>query len=326
METGLVQFDKAMAALAEAHSIDEVKQIRDQAEAMRQYIKQQKGSLVMQNQAAEIKIRAERRAGEMLGERDKNKGARGIGVSFHDESAPTLSELGISENQSHRWQLEAGVPEVEFEEHVGRVLERNDELTTISIIRVAKRIKREQALEENETLIKSAPPLPNNKYKTILIDPPWDWGDEGDFNQFGRARPTFGTIPFNELIDLPMSELSEPNSHIYVWITNRSLPKGFKLLECWGFRYITLLTWCKPSFGLGNYFRGQTEHVMFGVKGSCPLLRHDVGTWFTANRENGHSSKPTKMFEIIETCSPGPYLQMFGRKNRDGWTSWGAEI
>ncbi|GAJ13849.1 unnamed protein product, partial [marine sediment metagenome] len=78
--------------------------------------------------------------------------------------------------------------------------------------------------------------------------------------------------------------------------------------------------------GMGNYFRGQTEHLLFGVKGSCPLLRNDIGTWFLAGRGGDHSVKPERIYEIIETCSPGPWLEIFARRNRPGWASWGAEI
>ena len=97
-------------------------------------------------------------------------------------------------------------------------------------------------------------------------------------------------------------------------------------MEAWGFRYLSCLTWCKPNFGMGNYFRGQTEQILFGVKGSLPLLRKDVGTWFQWPRgPKGHSSKPKDFFDLIETCSPGPRLELFARGPRDGWTVWGAE-
>ena len=98
------------------------------------------------------------------------------------------------------------------------------------------------------------------------------------------------------------------------------------LLERWGFRYVTALTWCKPSFGMGNYFRGSSEHVLFGVKGSQPLKRKDMGTWFQAPRGPlGHSSKPVEFYDLVESCSPGPYLEMFARSQRAGWSAWGAD-
>jgi N6-adenosine-specific RNA methylase IME4 len=198
----------------------------------------------------------------------------------------------------------------------------------------AKRELKEQAREtrrgENRSLIAKAPTptvaTKAAKFATIVIDPPWDWGDEGDQDQLGRARPTYGTMPLEELLELPVGELSDEDCHIYLWITNRSLPKGFALLERWGFRYVTALTWCKPSIGMGNYFRGSTEHVLFGVKGSQPLKRKDVGTWFEAPRgQQGHSSKPPSFYDLVESCSPGPYLEMFARCSRKDWTPWGAE-
>jgi N6-adenosine-specific RNA methylase IME4 len=159
------------------------------------------------------------------------------------------------------------------------------------------------------------------------LDPPWDWGDEGDGDGcYARSRPVYATMPIEQIAALPVSALAEPNAHIYLWITNRSLPKGFALLDGWGFRYITMLTWCKPHFGMGTYFRGSTEHVLFGVRGSLPLLRSDVGTWFEAPRPGQHSAKPDAFYSLVETCSPGPWLEMFARRARPGWQVWGAEV
>ena len=164
---------------------------------------------------------------------------------------------------------------------------------------------------------------PTGKFRTIVIDPPWHWGDEGDVSQMGRSRPTYATIPIAELHELPVPDLATDDCHIYLWITNRSLPKGFALLETWDFRYITTLTWAKPSIGIGNYFRNNTEHILFGVKGKLALLEHDQGTWFTAPRGSQHSSKPDEAYRIIARCSPGPRLNMFSRQEREGFTLWG---
>ena len=102
------------------------------------------------------------------------------------------------------------------------------------------------------------------------------------------------------------------------------MPKGFALLERWGFRYVTMLTWVKPSYGMGNYFRGQTEQILFGVKGSQMLKRKDLPTVFHWPRgPNGHSSKPVEMLEMVESASPGPYLEIFSRHDRSDWTAYG---
>lgn len=203
---------------------------------------------------------------------------------------------------------------------------RAGETTVTQAKRDIKEKKREQRRQDNANKVAAvADPLEVGvKFATILIDPPWDWGDEGDVNQMGRAKPDYSTMGIDELLALPVGELADTDCHIYLWITNRSLPKGFALLERWGFRYITCLTWVKPHFGMGNYFRGQTEHILFGVKGSQPLRRHDAGTVFHAERgPNGHSSKPPMIYELIESCSPGPYLEMFSRCERSGWSTWG---
>jgi N6-adenosine-specific RNA methylase IME4 len=164
------------------------------------------------------------------------------------------------------------------------------------------------------------------QFATIVIDPPWDWSDEGDQDQFGRARPDYGTMTIEQLERLPVATLADDDCHLYLWITNRSLPKGFRLLEAWGFRYVTALTWVKPSFGMGNYFRGQTEHVLFAVRGSQPLKRRDASTVLHAPRgPNGHSSKPAEFAALVESCSPGPYLEMFSRTARPDWTAWGED-
>lgn len=191
--------------------------------------------------------------------------------------------------------------------------------------RAEKESSREEQRQENAQKVeKLATPLDaQGLFQTIVIDPPWDWGDEGDADQFGRARPDYSTMSIDEIEKLPVGKISDTNCHIYLWVTNRSLPKAFRLLEAWGFRYITCLTWVKPNIGMGNYFRGDTEQVLFGVKGSQPLKRRDVGTHFEAPRGKGHSAKPDDFYSLVESCSYGPYIDIFGRKDRDGWSVWG---
>lgn len=165
----------------------------------------------------------------------------------------------------------------------------------------------------------------DTKFSCIVIDPPWDASDEGDKDQMGRAQPDYATMTIDKIRDLPVGELADKDAHLYLWITNRSLPKGFDLMDAWGFRYITMLTWCKPSIGVGNYFRNNTEHVLFGVKGKLSLLEQDRGTWFEAKRSGRrHSGKPDLFYSMVEACSPGPRLEMFSREKRRGWVAWGS--
>lgn len=215
----------------------------------------------------------------------------------------------------------------EHPEYVGPV--ERGEKTITQVKRELKEKAREKRRKANAKAVRKVDGTLDKigaKFATIIADPPWDWGDEGDVDQMGRARPEYQTQTIESLLKLPVASVADVDCHLYLWITNRSLPKGFQLLDAWGFRYITCLTWCKPSFGMGNYFRGQTEHVLFGVKGSQPLKRKDVGTFFNAPRgPDGHSSKPEKFIQIVESVSPGPYLELFSRRQRKNWTSWGAE-
>ena len=205
---------------------------------------------------------------------------------------------------------------------------KNGKATFAQAERALKERVREERRQVNAAKV-AAVPEPAQivgvaRFATITIDPPWDWGDEGDGNQLGRAKTDYAGMSLEKLLELPVGDLADDDCHLYLWITNRSLPKGFALMERWGFRYITAITWVKPSFGMGNYFRGQTEHVLFGVKGSAPLRRKDVGTFFSADRgTGGHSSKPEFFYSLVESCSHGPYLEMFSRSNRPGWTHWG---
>ena len=124
----LMHFNKARQELELAKNIDEIKDIRDKAEALRAYAKQAGYSLEMQNQCAEIKIRAERKAGEMLAETELDKGGRPSENHLHDVSGlPKLKELGIAEIQSHRWQKIASIPEDKFEEHIKEAIEAKNE-------------------------------------------------------------------------------------------------------------------------------------------------------------------------------------------------------
>ncbi len=164
-------------------------------------------------------------------------------------------------------------------------------------------------------------------YQSLVIDPPWRYDNratrnnaEGQYKQEeGREETTMSQADLLELV-LPAAQ----NSHLYLWVTNSFMRDGFELMEQWGFKYKTCLTWCKPQIGMGNYFRSTTEHVLFGIRGSLPTLRNNVPTHFIADRRH-HSAKPESFFDLVESCSPGPYLEMFARRRRFGWHVWGNE-
>jgi len=327
----LLKLTKAEQALASASDLSDIKKIIDIAEAARVYARAAHMGEGFARQAEELKLKAQRKAGECLTRLQKGKGGRkNSGQPVRSSQyRETIEDSNIQERSARRWQQVAAIPTVEFNKYIAT---DERELTTSGLLqehrRKAKEQKREQVRETNSELVAGVrDPLEfDEHYQTIVVDPPWDWGDEGDQDQLGRARPVYQTMPIEEIAALPIGELAERNAHLYMWITNRSLPKGFALLEGWGFRYITMLTWVKPSFGMGNYFRGSTEQVLFGVRGALPLLRKDCPTHFLAERPGKHSSKPPEFYAMVETCSPGPWLEMFARSPRAGWVAWGAEV
>jgi N6-adenosine-specific RNA methylase IME4/Trp operon repressor len=223
--------------------------------------------------------------------------------------------------------VQNGTPPKSITQDAVDVVKAADKETTTREKREAKEAERVAKLDTDRQKIDESEPFKSitNTYATIMIDPPWSWADEGDQDQLGRAKPTYQGMSVGELLELDVGRVSADDAHIYLWITNRSIYKGHALLEAWGYRYITLLTWPKPSFGMGNYFRGQTEHIMFGVRGSLPLRRKDAPTLLPAwNRGPlGHSSKPVEIYPFVESCSPGPYIQIFPGPQREGWDQWG---
>lgn len=320
--------EQGRVALEKARTVEEKVALRGQFASIGHYLRQQKGCEVAALEAAELKVITERQLGELLAANGERRGGKS---NCHDASSirgGTSKPLpdGVSHTQSSRWQKIAGIRKRSFDDYL-KAARAKGELTTSGVLRIANEQRRQAKRQANEQLIQESVPADKveGPFPAIVIDPPWDWSDEGDVDQFGRATPTYGTMTIEQVTALPVATLADKNAHIYLWITNRSLPKGFALLDAWGFRYVTALTWCKPSIGMGNYFRGSTEHVLFGVRGSMPLLRSDVGTWFQAARPGKHSSKPDEFYSLVESCSQGPWLEMFAREPRKGWVSWGAE-
>lgn len=180
------------------------------------------------------------------------------------------------------------------------------------------------------------PPLPtvDGGFKTILADPPWRFS-----NRTGKVAPEhrrldrYSTLSLDEICALPVSEVAAENAHLYLWVPNALLPDGLRVMESWGFRYVSNIIWAKrrkdggpDGRGVGFYFRNVTEMLLFGVRGSMRTLqpaRRQVNMIETRKRE--HSRKPDEQYDLIQSCSPGPYLELFARTTQPGWFGWGDE-
>ena len=158
-------------------------------------------------------------------------------------------------------------------------------------------------------------------YRTLLADPPWDIQQTGTL---GASRH-YRLMALDAICAMRPGRLCAEDAHLWLWVTNASLHAGKTVMESWGFTYRSCLTWIKPRFGLGNYLRNQTEHLLLGTRGKAPILFKGQGTWLYAPLQE-HSHKPEEQYAVIERCSPGPYLELFARRRRPGWDAWGNEI
>ena len=182
-------------------------------------------------------------------------------------------------------------------------------------------------------------PFPNKKYQIIYADPPWNETGGGKIKR--GADKHYPLMKTRDIIALPVEEIAAQNAHLYLWTTNNFLPDALAVMKAWGFDYKTIITWVKDRIGLGQYFRGQTEHCLFGVRGMLPYKivngkRQQGTTVFHAPRTK-HSAKPIEMRRLIEKVSDRNdfnKIELFARIPKEiiedptlkGWDAWGLEI
>jgi N6-adenosine-specific RNA methylase IME4 len=171
-------------------------------------------------------------------------------------------------------------------------------------------------------------------YATIYADPPWRF-----MNRTGKVAPEhqrllrYPTMTHEEILELPVNRLAAAQSHLYLWVPNALIAEGLEVMKHWGFTYKTNLVWYKTRLdggpdgrGVGFYFRNVTELVLFGIRGGLRTLppgRTQVN--LIPKRKREHSRKPDEFYDLIEECSPGPYVELFARHARPGWSQWGNE-
>lgn len=162
------------------------------------------------------------------------------------------------------------------------------------------------------------------RYATIVADPPWPILGSGGSSS--RVKPPYPSMQLEQMKMLRVVEAAAEDAHLYLWTTQQFVCASREVAEAWGFAPAVLHVWCKPGLGAGGRFRPNTEFFWFCERGyrRLPIARRDVGTWHRWPR-GGHSTKPEPFFELVESVSPGPYLELFARRERPGWRSWGDE-
>lgn len=180
------------------------------------------------------------------------------------------------------------------------------------------------------------------RYATVVADPPWDqkrgvaYSDglaksgKNYRRESNRSRPMqYPTMTVDQIAALPVDALADVNSHLYLWVTNKYIESGYDVARAWGFRPVVLLTWAKTpkGIGLGGTYVQTTEHIIFARRGKLSAIRRVDSTWWNWKRQDAaHSKKPEAFQDLVETVSPGPYVELFARRRRAGWAVWGNEV
>jgi N6-adenosine-specific RNA methylase IME4 len=348
----LVRYNAARRALAEAVRVDEVKAIRNKAVAMQAYAKQAKDRTLIED-ATEIRMRAERRAGELLREMEKNKGGgeRGVGrrgrnaVAANDR-IPRLSDLGVSKTQSSRWQQLANLNAEAFETRVVAARRK----ATNGLDGVHRDIRRKAARVAYEASIKGgctvddlrALAKTSYKAKVIYADVPWAydiWSGKGQIWSAERHYETMSVAALKKLGPVVRS-LAAKDCVLFFWLTAPHWDDARDIISSWGFETRTIaFTWVKTTksathitldgkglfWGLGYHTRSNSEFVVLATRGNPKRLANDVHSVIIAPVA-GHSEKPEEVRRRIERLYGGPYLELFGRKPVADWTVFGNEI
>jgi len=316
--------------LAEVKTVDEAKKIIDLAEAARVYARQVELGLEAQNHAAEIKLRAQRRAGDILAKMEKHDGGRPskTGNRLLPVSPPqTYSDLGIEKIDAMRWQQIAALPEKKFEAVIAETKEADRELTTAAMLREAQAVKREnhhEALKQVE--------LPADKFRIFYADPPWQYNDSGvitDSDNYGRAERHYPTMSIDALCEMGamVKDMAEDDAVLFLWVTSPLLEDSFKVIKAWGFEYKTSFVWDKVRHNFGHYNSVRHEFLLVCTRGSCtPDNLKLFDSVQSIERSEKHSEKPQEFVDIIETLyTHGGKIELFARQQREGWEVWGNE-
>ena len=325
--TALVKYDAARRALAEARDVDEVKDIRDKAEALRLYAKQ-KNDIELEKWTAEIKLRAQRKIGEISRGLEKGKGqGRGqvlpTGGKYKKD---TLKAAGVSTSAANRCEEIAEIPEQLFDTYIEKKTKATQPVSAKEVVQMTGTpMRRDKKLDKIRAKNK---PLPTGigPFNVIYADPPWTY-EHGMMSQSRHFENNYPTETTAMIAGIAVGKITADDCILFLWTTSPKLEEAFDVIGAWGFKYQTSAVWIKPSIGMGYWFRQQHEHLLLATKGKMPApIEADRPASVIEAPRKKHSQKPTSILDMIDRAYPNlPKIELFARSTRGGWDSWGNE-
>ncbi|WP_147307881.1 MT-A70 family methyltransferase [Fulvimarina endophytica] len=314
-----------------------MKEVRNQSEALKAYARQAKNK-TLEIDASEIRIRAERRIGEIMSEErakgNLSEGGRRRTTSDEEcsSSKPTLADVGIDPYLAHRARQFAAIPNHEFESVMAERrerLEKENERVTNDLYRAATKREARDAKEAElaEKIREGAALLDGPKvYGVILADPPWRFETYSRITGMDRSADNhYPTSSTDDICALPVPAARD--AVLFLWATAPMLPDALRVVDAWGFSYRSHLIWNKDRIGTGYWSRNKHEPLLIATRGAIPAPAMGTQSPSVIDARVGpHSAKPDAFHEIIEGYFPNlPKLEMFARRARPGWDRWGAE-
>lgn len=319
----LVKLNFARQALMEAKTLDEIRNIRDLAKAVKAYTIAKGLGIEMKNEASEIEIRAIREMGKIIQQKQEAGEVARQGQSFGNSSCTipeheqpdTLTEIGVTRKESSTSKNLASVSDKQFEDLLNDFIEDKKPLTKTAVLRnIAKGKTTENAI------------MPVGTYRIIYADPPWHYSDIKAHRTEGSAENHYPTMTIQELCNMSLPK-TEDNAVLFLWVTSPLLEDAFKVINTWGFKYKTSFVWDKILHNMGHYNSVRHELLLVCTKGSCLPDNQKLFDSVQSIERTEHSVKPEIFREIIDTLYiKGNRIELFARRKIENWDCYGNAI
>ncbi len=326
--------DNAKQQLAEIRTIETGVEYLNKVKAIETWAKAEKKDAELQNIIAEQKLRTQRILGGLL------KAELPQGRSVTGSDTLSLDKIGVSRNESSAFQKIADLPQEIFEEEIATAKEETNkriELTTSRMLTAAKNYQKEDKKNEWQEKVNKEPQTnsfinifkTDKKFRVIYADPAWSYNDKKKGHLTGGATDHYETMGIDEICKLPVDNISENNSILFLWVTSPLLEQGLQTIKSWGFKYKTSFIWDKVKHNMGHYNSVRHEFLLVATKGSCtPDNIHLYDSVQSIERNNNHSEKPIEFMNIIDDLyNYGNKIELFSRNiKKDNWYGWGNEL